>query len=224
MVCSGCEKLPSANFNDERQEDEEKKSHTFHFEGGLKQYVEYLNKNKNVIHQNIIYCEGHENGIECEIAMQYNDGYNPNVYTFCNNINTGEGGTHEEGFRLALGRIINKYARDNGLLKEKDDNLSADDCKEGLTAIISVKHPDPQYEGQTKTKLGNSEVRKIVSDIFGTQFERFLLENPDEAKIIVDKANLASKARMFAVGVKSYPLQTKCSSMCSIFIRSVSST
>ncbi len=185
-------------FNDERQEDEDKKSHTFHFEGGLKQYVEYLNKNKNVIHENIIYCEGHENGIECEIAMQYNDGYNPNVYTFCNNINTGEGGTHEEGFRLALGRIINKYARDNGLLKEKDENLSSEDCKEGLTAVISVKHPDPQYEGQTKTKLGNSEVRKIVSDIFGTQFERFLLENPDEARVIIDKASVASKARMAA--------------------------
>ncbi len=185
-------------FNDERQEEEEKKSHTFYFEGGLKQYVEYLNKNKNVIHQNIIYCEGHEDGIECEIAMQYNDGYNSNVYTFCNNINTGEGGTHEEGFRLALGRIINKYARDNGLLKEKEDNLSSEDCKEGLTAIISVKHPDPQYEGQTKTKLGNSEVRKIVSDIFGTQFERFLLENPNEAKIIIEKASVASKARLAA--------------------------
>ncbi len=185
-------------FNDERQEEEDKKSHTFYFEGGLKQYVEYLNKNKNVIHQNIIYCEGHEDGIECEIAMQYNDGYNSNVYTFCNNINTGEGGTHEEGFRLALGRIINKYARDNGLLKEKEDNLSSEDCKEGLTAIISVKHPDPQYEGQTKTKLGNSEVRKIVSDIFGTQFERFLLENPNEAKIIIEKASVASKARLAA--------------------------
>lgn len=157
-----------------------------------------MNKNKNVIHQNIIYCEGHEDGIECEIAMQYNDGYNSNVYTFCNNINTGEGGTHEEGFRLALGRIINKYARDNGLLKEKEDNLSSEDCKEGLTAIISVKHPDPQYEGQTKTKLGNSEVRKIVSDIFGTQFERFLLENPNEAKIIIEKASVASKARLAA--------------------------
>ena len=156
-------------FNDERQEEEDKKSHTFYFEGGLKQYIEYLNKNRTVIHPDIIYCEGHEDGIECEIAVQYNDGYNPNVYTFCNNINTGEGGTHEEGFRLALNRVINKYARENGFLKEKDDNLTSDDCREGITAVISVKHPDPQYEGQTKTKLGNTEVRKIVSDIFGTQ-------------------------------------------------------
>ena len=185
-------------FNDERQEEEDKKSHTFHFEGGLKQYIEYLNKNKTVIHPDIIYCEGHEDGIECEVAVQYNDGYNPSVYTFCNNINTGEGGTHEEGFRQALTRVINKYAKENGLLKDKDDSLTGDDCKEGITAIVSVKHPDPQYEGQTKTKLGNSEVKKIVSDIFGAQFERFLLENPDEAKIIVDKARLASQARMAA--------------------------
>ena len=185
-------------FNDERQEEEDKKSHTFYFEGGLKQYIEYLNKNRTVIHPDIIYCEGHEDGIECEIAVQYNDGYNPNVYTFCNNINTGEGGTHEEGFRLALNRVINKYARENGFLKEKDDNLTSDDCREGITAVISVKHPDPQYEGQTKTKLGNTEVRKIVSDIFGTQLERFLLENPDEAKIIIEKASLASQARMAA--------------------------
>ena len=185
-------------FNDERQEEEDKKSHTFYFEGGLKQYIEYLNKNRTVIHPDIIYCEGHEDGIECEIAVQYNDGYNPNVYTFCNNINTGEGGTHEEGFRLALNRVINKYARENGFLKEKDDNLTSDDCREGITAVISVKHPDPQYEGQTKTKLGNTEVRKIVSDIFGTQLERFLLENPDEANIIIEKASLASQARMAA--------------------------
>lgn len=185
-------------FNDERQEEEDKKSHTFYFKGGLKQYIEYLNKNRTVIHPDIIYCEGHEDGIECEIAVQYNDGYNPNVYTFCNNINTGEGGTHEEGFRLALNRVINKYARENGFLKEKDDNLTSDDCREGITAVISVKHPDPQYEGQTKTKLGNTEVRKIVSDIFGTQLERFLLENPDEAKIIIEKASLASQARMAA--------------------------
>ena len=157
-----------------------------------------MNKNRTVIHPDIIYCEGHEDGIECEIAVQYNDGYNPNVYTFCNNINTGEGGTHEEGFRLALNRVINKYARENGFLKEKDDNLTSDDCREGITAVISVKHPDPQYEGQTKTKLGNTEVRKIVSDIFGTQLERFLLENPDEAKIIIEKASLASQARMAA--------------------------
>ena len=130
--------------------------------------------------------------------MQYNDSYNPSIYTFCNNINTGEGGTHEEGFRLALGRVINAYAKDNNLLKKDDENLSSEDVREGLTAIISVKHPDPQYEGQTKTKLGNSEVRKIVSNIFGEQLQRFLLENPNEAKLIIEKATLASKARLAA--------------------------
>ena len=185
-------------FHDERQEDEEKANHTFHFSGGLKEYIAFLNKNRTVVHPEVIYAEGYESEIQVEVAVQYNDGYNPSVYTFCNNINTVEGGTHEEGFRLALGRIINKYARDNGFLKEKDDNLTADDCREGITAVISVKHPDPQYEGQTKTKLGNSEVRKIVSDIFGPQFERFLLENPDQAKAIMEKATVASQARLAA--------------------------
>ncbi len=185
-------------FNDEREENESRRHHEFMFEGGLKEYVEFLNRNRTAVHPDIIYSEGHDKGIQVEVACQYNDGFNPNVYTFCNNINTAEGGTHEEGFRMALNRIINKYARDNGYLKEKDDNLTSDDCKEGITAIISVKHPDPQYEGQTKTKLGNSEVRKIVSDIFGTQLERFLMENPDQAKAIMDKATLASQARMAA--------------------------
>ncbi len=185
-------------FHDERMEKEEKKHYTFMFEGGLKEYVAYLNKNRTPVHDDIIYSEGHENGIQVEVACQYNDGYNPNVYTFCNNINTVEGGTHEEGFRMALNRIINKYARDNGFLKEKDDNLTSDDCKEGITAIISVKHPDPQYEGQTKTKLGNTEVRKVVSGIFGSQLERFLMENPDQAKMIMEKATLASQARLAA--------------------------
>ncbi|MBR2067976.1 MAG: DNA topoisomerase (ATP-hydrolyzing) subunit B [Solobacterium sp.] len=185
-------------FFDEREEEEKKKHYVFQFAGGLKEYVQYLNKNRTSIHEDVIYSEGHENGIQVEVACQYNDGYNPNVYTFCNNINTVEGGTHEEGFRLALNRVINKYARDNNFLKEKDDNLTSDDCKEGITAIISVKHPDPQYEGQTKTKLGNTEVRKTVSSIFGAQLERFLMENPDQAKIIIEKASLASQARMAA--------------------------
>ena len=185
-------------FCDEREEEPGKRENVFLFEGGLKEYVAYLNKNRTSIHPDIIYCEGYEQNIQVEVAVQYNDGYNPNVYTFCNNINTAEGGTHEEGFRMALNRVINKYARENGFLKEKDDNLTSDDCKEGITAVISVKHPDPQYEGQTKTKLGNSEVRKIVSDIFGSQLERFLMENPDEAKIIMEKATLASQARMAA--------------------------
>ena len=185
-------------FNDERQEEEEKRHYEFLFEGGLKEYVEYLNRNRKKVNESVIYAEGYENNIQVEAAIQYNDGFNPSVYTFCNNINTVEGGTHEEGFRMALNRIINKYARSTNVLKEKDDNLTSDDCREGITAVISVKHPDPQYEGQTKTKLGNSEVRKIVSDIFGTAFERFLMENPDEAKAIVEKASVASQARMAA--------------------------
>ena len=185
-------------FTDERIEDEEKKTHEFYYDGGLKEYVKFLNKNRSVVHPEIIYCEGHIDGIKAEVAMQYNDGYSPSVYTFCNNINTAEGGTHEEGFRMALNRIINKYARANGFLKEKDENLTSDDCKEGIVAIISVKHPDPQYEGQTKTKLGNSEVRKIVSEIFGTQLEKFLMENPDQAKIIMEKCLQASRARLAA--------------------------
>ena len=185
-------------FSDLRVEEESKKMEIYHYEGGLKEYVKYLNRNKTAIHEQVVYCEGEEDKIQVEVAMQYNDGYVPNIYTFCNNINTGEGGTHEEGFRLALGRVINNYAKENGLLKKDDDNLSSEDVREGLTAVISVKHPDPQYEGQTKTKLGNSEVRKIVSNIFGEQLQRFLLENPNEAKIIVEKASLASKARLAA--------------------------
>lgn len=184
-------------FDDERVE-EDKRHNDFLFEGGLKEYVLFLNKNRTVIHPEIIYAEGYESDIQVEVACQYNDGYNPSIYTFCNNINTVEGGTHLEGFNLALNRVINKYARDAKLLKDKDENLTAEDCREGITAVISIKHPDPQYEGQTKTKLGNSEVRKIVSDIFGTQLERFLLENPDQAKLIFEKASVASQARKAA--------------------------
>ncbi len=185
-------------FNDLRIVDENKITEVFYFEGGLKQYIEYLNKTKAPIHDDIIYCEGVEDGILIEIAMQYNDGYVPNIYTFCNNINTQEGGTHEEGFRLALGRIINNYAKENNILKKDEENLQAEDVREGLTAIISIKHPDPQYEGQTKTKLGNSEVRKIVSNIFGNHLQRFLMENPSTAKIVLDKVTIASKARLAA--------------------------
>lgn len=184
-------------FKDER-EDEVNHEQVFLYNGGLREYVEFLNKNKQVVHDEIVYCEGEEDGIEVEVAMQYNDGFVPNIYSFCNNINTVEGGYHEDGFKLALSRVINNYARDNNFLKKDEDALQGDDVREGLTAIISVKHPDPQYEGQTKTKLGNSEVRKIVSNIFGSQLERFLLENPDAAKVIVDKAMVASKARLAA--------------------------
>ena len=170
----------------------------YHYEGGLREYVAFLNKNKTPLHDHIIDCEDTMNDISVEIAMQYNDGYQPNIYSFCNNINTHEGGTHEEGFRLALTRVINNYAKSHNFLKDKDESLSGDDCREGLTAIVSVKHPDPQYEGQTKTKLGNAEVRKIVSTILANALDKFLLENPDTAKIIMDKVTLASKARMAA--------------------------
>lgn len=182
-------------ISDERGE--EAKRIEYKYDGGIREYVEYLNKNKTPLHEQVVYVEGIEEGILAEIGMQYNDGYIPNIYSFCNNINTMEGGTHEDGFRLALTRIINSYAKEQGMIK-KDESLAGDDVREGLTAIISIKHPDPQYEGQTKTKLGNSEVRKIVSSILGDQLERFFMENPTIAKIIVDKAILASKARMAA--------------------------
>lgn len=184
-------------FKDER-EPEETRHLEFVYEDGLREYVQYMNANKSPIHEEIVYCEGEEEGILVEVSMQYNDGFTPNIYSFCNNINTHEGGTHEDGFKLALTRVINNYAKEHNLLKKDDDGFLGDDVREGLTAIISVKHPDPQYEGQTKTKLGNSEVRKIVSSVFGEQLERFLMEHPDDAKIIVDKAAIASKARVAA--------------------------
>ena len=172
-------------------------SNDYKYEGGIIEYVRFLNKNKSVISDKVIYVEGLQDGILAEVALQYNDGYQSNIYSFCNNIHTHEGGYHEDGFRLALTRCINNYAKNNNMIK-KDESLSQDDVKEGLVAIISVKHPDPQYEGQTKTKLGNSEVRKIVSNIAGEQINRFFLENPDVAKAIVEKAEVASKARIAA--------------------------
>lgn len=174
------------------------RKHEYYYEGGIKEYVAYINKNKTPIHEEIIYVEDMQQEITIEVGMQYNDGYQSNIYSFCNNINTHEGGTHEEGFRLALTRVINNYAKSKGFLKKDEEALSGDDVREGLTAIISVKHPDPQYEGQTKTKLGNAEVRKIASNIISASLEKFLLENPDTAKIIVDKAIVASRARMAA--------------------------
>ncbi|MFI3283568.1 MAG: DNA topoisomerase (ATP-hydrolyzing) subunit B [Erysipelotrichaceae bacterium] len=184
------------DFIDERFETVKK--YEFYYEGGLKEYIKYLNKNKDVIHDEIIYVEGKEDDIMIEIAMQYNEGYIPNIYSFCNNIRTHEGGTHEDGFKLALNRIINQYAKENNFLKKDDEALQGDDVREGLTAIISVKHPDPQYEGQTKGKLGSPEVRKVVSGLFAEQFQRFLLENPTDAKIIIEKALIAAKARSAA--------------------------
>lgn len=180
---------------DERVEPNKKDE--FCYTGGLVQYVEKLNKNKETINK-IIDVTGSENDISIEVAFQYNNGFISNIYSFVNNIVTPEGGTHEEGVRRALTRIINKYAQTNKFLKEKDDPLTGEDVREGLTMIVSCKHPNPQFEGQTKTKLGNSEVRSIADKIFSEQFERFLLENPNEAKMIMDKSLLAARARIAA--------------------------
>ena len=176
----------------------EEKQETFHYEGGISEYVKFLNKNKTPIHEEIIHLQGEEAGIMFEVAMQYNSGYTDNIYSFVNNINTHDGGTHEEGVRRALTRIINNYARKNNFLKDKDAALTGDDVKEGLTMILSCKHPNPQFEGQTKGRLGNSEVRKIADNVFAEGFERFLMENPEEAKIIVDKTMTAARARVAA--------------------------
>ena len=179
-------------------EREEEKHNEFLYNGGIIEYVQMLNKNKEPIHKDVIYFEGTEDGIELEVAMQYNDSYNANVYSFTNNINTYEGGTHEDGVKRALTRIINNYAKSQKILKENDEALTGEDVREGLTMIISCKHPNPQFEGQTKTKLGNAEVRKIADDVFSEGFERFLMENPEEAKLIVEKASTAARARLAA--------------------------
>lgn len=180
---------------DDREAD---KKDSFHYEGGLVEYVQMLNKNKNPIHPTIIDVDGEENDIRVEVAMQYNESYNSSIYSFVNNIITPEGGTHEDGVRRALTRVLNKYASNAGILKEKDDPLTGEDVKEGLTMIISVKHPNPQFEGQTKTKLGNSEVRGIADKIFSQTLERFLMENPDQARAIIEKSMTASRARVAA--------------------------
>ena len=181
----------------DKREGLEQEKH-YHYEGGITSYVKYINENKDVIFDEPIYTDGEMDGISVEVAMQYTTGYHETVMSFANNIHTHEGGTHEQGFRTALTRVINDYARQNKILKEKDDNLTGDDVREGLTAIISVKHPNPQFEGQTKTKLGNSEVVKITNRLFSEALSRFLLENPAIAKKIVEKGILASKARIAA--------------------------
>ncbi|KIL26764.1 DNA gyrase subunit B [Bacillus altitudinis] len=168
------------------------------YEGGIKSYVEHLNRSKEVVHEEPVYIEGEKDGITVEVALQYNDSYTSNIYSFANNINTYEGGTHEAGFKTGLTRVINDYARKNGVFKDGDSNLSGEDVREGLTAIISIKHPDPQFEGQTKTKLGNSEARTITDSLFSEALEKFLLENPDAAKKIVEKGVMAARARMAA--------------------------
>ena len=184
-------------LRDDRDE-EDTTGETFLYEGGISEYVKFINQNKTPIHDDIIHLEGMEDNVFFEVALQYNTGYSDNIYSFVNNINTHDGGTHEEGVRRALTRVINSYARKTNMLKEKDESLTGDDVKEGLTMIISWKHPNPQFEGQTKGRLGNSEVRKLADKVFSEGFEKFLLENPEDAKIIVNKALLASHARKAA--------------------------
>ena len=168
------------------------------YEGGLVEYVNMLNKSKKPIHTTVVDIAGRDKDISVEIAFQYNESYNSSIYSFVNNIITPEGGTHEDGVKRALVRVLNKYARASNLLKDKDENMTGDDVQEGLVMIISAKHPNPQFEGQTKTKLGNSEVRGIADKIFAESLERFLLEHPDEAKTVVEKALTAGRARIAA--------------------------
>ena len=183
-------------ITDFRPEEPVKKS--FCYEGGIKSYVEHLNKSKQVLFEEPIYVEGEQDGIQVEVAMQYTTGYYTNLLSFTNNIHTYEGGTHESGMKTALTRVINDYARRQKLMKENEEKLSGEDVREGLTAVISIKHPDPQFEGQTKTKLGNSEARTITDRLFATHFDKFLMENPQVARKIVEKGILASKARLAA--------------------------
>lgn len=170
----------------------------YHYEGGIKSYVEHLNRSKASIHEEPVYVHGTKDGIEVEIALQYNEGFASNIYSFTNNIPTHEGGTHETGFKTALTRAINDYAKRFGLMKEADGSLSGDDVREGLTAIVSVKHPSPQFEGQTKTKLGNADARTATDTLFSDTFEQFLLENPSVGRLIVDKGLMAARARLAA--------------------------
>lgn len=188
---------------------EDNKKDEFLYQGGIIEFVKMLNKNKTPLHDEVIYVEGREDNILIEVAMQYNDGYNEALYSYTNNIHTHEGGTHEDGVKRALTRIINNYAKNNKMLSEKADPLTGEDVREGLTMIISCKHPDPQFEGQTKTKLGNMEVRKIADDVFSNGFERYLMENPEVAKKIVEKSLTASRARMAAKKARELQRQTK---------------
>ena len=182
---------------------------TFIYEGGISEYVKFINQGKTPIHNEIIHLQGTEDNVFFEVAMQYTDGYNENIYSFVNNINTHDGGTHEDGVKRALTRVINNYARKVNLLKEKDESLTGDDVKEGLTMIISCKHPNPQFEGQTKGRLGNSEVRKLADNVFSAGFEKFLLENPDSARLIVEKSLLACRARNAAKRAREITRKTE---------------
>ncbi|KYC61058.1 DNA topoisomerase (ATP-hydrolyzing) subunit B [Heyndrickxia coagulans] len=183
-------------IEDKREKNPRKQE--YHYEGGIKSYVEHLNRSKEVLHKEPIYVEGEKDGITVEVSLQYNDGFASNIYSFANNIHTYEGGTHESGFKTALTRVINDYARKNNLIKENEANLTGEDVREGLTAIVSIKHPDPQFEGQTKTKLGNTEARTITDAVFSETFEKFMMENPQVARKIVEKGLMAARARMAA--------------------------
>ena len=182
------------------KEDANKGITEFYYEGGISEYVEFLDEAEHKLFDSVLYCDGQDEqtSIAVEISLRYNTSYNEKVYSFCNNILTPDGGMHLDGFKQTLTRVMNAYAKDKKLLKESDLNFTNDDLKEGLTAIISIKHPDPQYEGQTKGKLGNAEVRPVVNKIFGDYLKRYLLENPDTAKIIIEKAKSASEARIAA--------------------------
>ena len=177
---------------------EEPVEQDYYYEGGIKSYVEFLNRNKKVLFEEPIYIEGEQDDIQVEVGMQYTDGYHTNFLSFANNIHTYEGGTHESGAKTALTRVINDYAKRNKIIKENEENLSGEDVREGLTLVLSIKHPDPQFEGQTKTKLGNSEARTITDRLFSTYFDKFLMENPQVARQIVEKGMLAARARLAA--------------------------
>lgn len=181
----------------EDKREENPKQQEFHYEGGIRHYVDFLNENKTTLFEPPIYVEGKENGITVEVSLQYTDSYRSELLTFTNNIHTYEGGTHETGFKMALTRVINDYGHKAGILKS-NETLSGDDVREGMTAVVSIKHPDPQFEGQTKTKLGNSDARTATDHVFAATFNRFLLEHPDEARQIIEKGQLASKARVAA--------------------------
>ncbi len=183
------------NITDSRTE--EPITNSYYYEGGIKEYVQYLNRSTEVLHKDVIFCEGEIDDIVIEIAMQYNTQYRPNIFSFTNNINNIEGGTHEEGFRMTLTRVLNNYGKNNNIFK-KDESMVGEDTREGLTCIISVKHPDPQFEGQTKSKLGSTEVRKIVANILSEGLDRYLHENPNDARIIIEKSLIASRARLAA--------------------------
>ncbi|MBN2088419.1 DNA topoisomerase IV subunit B, partial [candidate division KSB1 bacterium] len=182
-------------ITDER---EEKRTDTFHFKGGLSSFVEYIDQNRVCIHKKCVYIEGERDGIPVEIAFQYNDQYNENVYSYVNNIHTVEGGTHLSGFRTALTRTLNNYGLKNNIFKKDDAPFQGEDVREGLTAVVSVKHADPQFEGQTKTKLGNGEVKGIVESLLGEKLALYLEENPAVAKKIIEKCQLSSRARLAA--------------------------